>query len=377
MGRLDVESIEKGARIVWVSLGERSYPILIARGLLSDAGKMITDNLNSAHKCAIVTSPEITAIYGKTLSQSLLNARLDPSLILVPDGEESKSWEKAGDLAGKLVDIDLDRNSIIVSLGGGVIGDLAGFVSAIYLRGVRLVHIPTTLLGQVDSSIGGKTAVNHPKGKNLIGAFHQPSLVLIDPNLLRTLPLRELKSGLAEVVKYAVVSDVGLFRLLEERASELVQGDPPTLTEVIVRCCEIKAKLVELDERDTRGLRAALNYGHTVGHALDTLSGLRIRHGEAIAVGMVVASRIAAHLGMLSREDLMRQISILDRIGLSTELPEKFDALHLNEIMHHDKKASKGSVRFVLPTGIGKPVTLTPVSDELIYRALEGNINEA
>jgi len=375
--KLVTAALEDGIHIVKVNLGNRSYAIYIAPGIMDRAGQLIKRHLTSIQRYAIITSPEIYSIHGGALCKSLDDTGIEPSLIFVPDGEESKTWDEAGRVIGELVDLGIDKRSTIIALGGGVVGDLAGFVSAIYLRGVRFVQLPTTLLAQVDSSIGGKTAVNHTKGKNLMGAFHQPSLVLSDPNTLKTLPREELVSGLAEAVKYAVIANTKLFNALEANIDKLVGCDISTLSELIARCCEIKARFVELDERDDKDLRAALNYGHTVGHAVEILSGLEIRHGEAVAIGMSVAARLASSMGMLDPAELDRQEALLKRIGLPTELPQRMDDKTLLEIMHRDKKVLDGSIRFVLPTGIGDPTTIRSVPEKLILRALEDSRREA
>jgi 3-dehydroquinate synthase len=236
------------------------------------------------------------------------------------------------------------------------------------MRGIRVVQVPTTLLGQVDSGVGGKTAVNHPTGKNLIGTFHQPSIVACDTGLCSTLPRRELLSGLAEVVKYGVIADAKLYIGVEAEVHKLLSADPETLRWVVARCVTAKARLVESDERDEKGVRAALNYGHTLGHAVETLSGHSIRHGEAVAIGMVFASRIAVALGLLKKPDLERQLTLLGRLGLPTESPYSVDKVI--PLMRRDKKAERGSLRLVLPTGIGEEPTINTVSEAEIREAL-------
>ncbi len=355
----------------WVDLGERGYPVCVASGLIGRAGALIRGRLQGLRRCAVVTSEAIQGLHGDPLIDSLQESGLEAEVILVRDREEDKSWEKAGGLIGELLGQGLGRKSAVVAFGGGVIGDLAGFVSSIYLRGVALVQVPTTLLAQVDSGIGGKTAVNHPKGKNLIGSFHQPSLVISDTGLLSTLPGRELRSGLAEAVKYGVIADEGLFRGLEEEAGELLGADGEALTRVVRSCSAIKARLVGHDERDTEGIRAVLNYGHTVGHALETLSGLELRHGEAVAMGMHSAALISRGLGLLGEAEVGRQKALLERLGLETGLPSP-DPGPLLEVMRRDKKAEGGSIRFVLPTGIGSRPELRAVPDHTITRILGG-----
>lgn len=298
---------------------------------------------------------------------STLNA-LHPGKITIPEGEEAKTWDAAGELLGSLIKHGLDRKSIVIALGGGSVGDSAGFAASIYMRGIRVVQVPTTLLGQVDSSIGGKTAINHPAGKNLIGTFHQPNLVACDTGLLATLPRRELLSGLAEVVKYGVIADAKLYVGVEAEAEKLLGADTYFLHWVVARCVAAKARLVESDERDERGVRAALNYGHTMGHAVETLSGHSIRHGEAVAIGMVAASRVAVALGLLMKPDLERQLALLRRLGLPTESPYGID--EVIPLMRRDKKSEQGSIRLVLPRGIGDEPLIRAVSEAEIRGAI-------
>ena len=289
--------------------------------------------------------------------------------MLVPDGEEAKSWSEAARLVGELLNHGFDRRSALIAFGGGAVGDLAGFAAAIYLRGIDLVQVPTTLLAQVDSAIGGKVAVNHPKGKNLIGAFKQPGLVTSDQELLASLPERELRSGLAEVVKYGVIADSELFKKVEEKRDSLQDAEPGALTEVVRRCATIKVGYVEEDERDLGGIRAALNYGHTLGHAVETLSAPRMRHGEAVAIGMGFAGRISVGLGLMEEGELERQQGLLESLGLETGIPD----LKLSDILDalsRDKKVEGGSVRFVLPTGIGTAPVIRPIDETLILREL-------
>ena len=353
-----------------VELGERSYQIHVASELFSRTGKLIKEDLSSADRCVVITNDVVNRLHGSALMASLGEAGIDAGLILVPEGEEAKSWSVAERILGDLVDLGLDRKSVVIAFGGGSVGDVAGFVASIFLRGVRLVQVPTTLLSQVDSGIGGKAAVNHPKGKNLIGAFHQPSVVIIDPYLLRTLPRRELISGLAEVLKYGVIADSEIFNILEKRRDDVLRKEMDVLIDVISRCCAIKAGFVELDERDTEGVRAALNYGHTTGHALEILTHLEMSHGEAVAVGMNVAAQISDRLGLIEKEDVERQRRLLKRLGLETDLPD-VDPSELLKAMYRDKKVEKNTIRYVLPTGIGSPPILRAVQDSVISQVLE------
>jgi 3-dehydroquinate synthase len=353
-------------RAATVHLGERSYPILVGGGMLGRLGEAVGEYIPDVTGCVLVTSPSVDDLYGAQAEEAL--TPLHPTKVVVPEGEDAKTWDKAGELLGKLIEHGLDRRGVVVALGGGSVGDSAGFAASIYMRGVRAVQVPTTLLGQVDSGIGGKTAVNHPSGKNLIGSFHQPSLVACDTGLLTTLPKRELRSGLAEVAKYGVIADSKLFVGLEVEAERLLSGDVETLRWMVTRCAVAKARYVEADERDANGTRASLNYGHTLGHAVETLSGHEVRHGEGVAIGMVAASRVATRLNLLKREDLERQIRLLEVLGLPTESPYGIgEALPL---MRRDKKAEGGSIRLVLPTGIGSTPIVKAVTEAELREAL-------
>lgn len=353
-------------RAATVRPGPRGYPVLVGEGLLDRLGEAIAEYAPGATGCVLVTSPQVNTLYGARATAALDS--LHPGKVAIPEGEEAKTWDAAGSLLGSLIGHGLDRRGVVVALGGGSVGDSAGFAASLYMRGIRVVQVPTTLLGQVDSGVGGKTAVNHPAGKNLIGTFHQPSLVACDTGLLVTLPRRELLSGLAEVVKYGVIADAKLYVGVEAEAERLLGADPEALRWVVARCVAAKARLVEADERDERGVRAALNYGHTLGHAVETLSGHSIRHGEAVAVGMVAASRVAVYLGLLKKPDLERQLALLRRLGLPTEPPYGVD--ELIPLMRRDKKAEQGSMRLVLPTGIGGEPVIRSVSEAEIRGAL-------
>ena len=353
---------------IQVELGERSYPIYIGSGILTTTGQLMRKHLPSA-ECVVISHKDIMKLYGKILEESLEEAGVRKHLIVVPPGEESKSWETAGLVHSYLIDIKLDRTSSIIALGGGVVGDLAGFVASTFLRGVDLVQAPTTLLAQVDSSIGGKTAVNHTKGKNLIGSFYQPRLVVVDPSLIETLSLREQRSGLAEVVKYGVIANKELFELLEE-VDEGVLDDVDTLEEIVSKCCAIKTRFVERDEKDTKGIRASLNYGHTLGHALEIQRPHSIKHGEAVAVGMIFASDIAVRYGLMHRKDFDRLKHLLESLHLPTKISLS-ETNHILDAMHRDKKVDTGLMRLVLPTGIGSAPVLRHISESDIMETLK------
>jgi 3-dehydroquinate synthase len=358
------EALDSSIWSVTVQLGERSYPVYVAPGLVSRVGNLIKEGLPSVSRCAVITSENIWGLHGGALASSLEAVGLEADVVHVPDGEKAKSWDVAGDLIGELLEVGLDRRSAVIALGGGAIGDLAGFTAAIYMRGIHLIQVPTTLLAQVDSSYGGKTAVNHTKGKNLIGAFYQPNLVISDTGILRTLPQREILSGLGEVVKHGVIGDPELFRLTEVEGNRLLEADTDALSEAVIRSVAIKGKLIEEDERE-KGARAILNYGHTAGHALEILSEGGLRHGEAIALGMEVAADIAMEMGLFEASDAERQRAVLDSLGFNLK-PLKMDMAEIMAVMHRDKKAVGDTINFVLPTGVGRTPVLRSLSDDLI-----------
>lgn len=354
-------------RTVRVELGERSYDISIERGILKEAGPMMKA-LGLKGSAAIVTNPTVAALYGDTVVRSLEAAGFKPSVITVPDGEEYKSLEEAGRVFDSLIEGRFERTSPIVALGGGVIGDLAGFVAATYLRGVPFIQVPTTLLSQVDSSVGGKTAVNHPRGKNLIGAFYQPRAVFIDPDVLKTLDAREVRAGLAEVIKYGVIWDSSFFSFLEENAGRLLEPGEEII-KAIEKSCAIKAEVVGKDERE-EGLRAILNFGHTFGHAIEALSGYgTFRHGEAVAIGMAMAAALSAKLGGCA-ECAPRITALLKRLGMPSD-PPSISALPFLEAMKLDKKVSSGRIRFVLASKMGE-VFLREVGEDVLKEFLSG-----
>jgi 3-dehydroquinate synthase len=315
-------------------------------------------------RLALVTHPALAELYAPPVQAALARAGHEVIVLEVPAGEPSKSLDQVALLAREMVHAGLDRASAVLALGGGVVGDLAGFVAAILFRGVSFVNLPTTLLSQVDSSVGGKTGVNLSEGKNLLGAFHQPRLVVADVGTLRTLPEREFQSGLAEVVKHAMIADAGLFDLLEARAGDMLRRDPHVLQGVVARNCAIKAAVVEADEREG-GRRAILNFGHTVGHALEAaLAYGTVTHGEAVARGMVVATELSVRRGLCPRQDADRLVALLQRFGLLTTAVPAFEALE--KYILSDKKRRAGVLQFVLTRGVGS-ASLAPLSglDEL------------
>jgi len=334
-----------------IDLGARSYGILIGSGLLSRAGEFVTEVLRPT-RVAVVTHPALRELYGETLMASLGRSGFPGEFIEIPEGETSKSLEQMSRVYDRLIEFNCDRRSVLVALGGGVVGDLTGFVAATYYRGVPFIQVPTTLLSQVDSSVGGKTAVNHPRGKNLIGAFNQPRQVLIDLDTLRTLPLKEFRAGLAEIVKYGVIADPGLFRFLEEHVDDILSGNTDCLAHIIETSCAIKGKVVEKDELENR-YRMILNFGHTLGHAIESLTEYSgYIHGEAVAIGMVYAARLSRKMGKCGEDVCQRIETLLQRFGLPTQLPD-LDPGDILESMFHDKKAVGKKIRFVLVEKIG------------------------
>jgi 3-dehydroquinate synthase len=341
-------------RTVAVSLGLRSYPILIGTRLLPKLGSECA-KLGLGRRCAIISDANVARHYAKPAMASLQHAGFDPVLITVPAGERSKSLKAVQKCCDQLARHRLERNSFIVALGGGVVGDLAGFVAASYLRGIAFVQAPTTLLAQVDSSVGGKVGVNLPAGKNLVGAFYQPRLVLCDLNTLATLSMRQFRSGLAEVIKYGIIRDRALFGRLERDLESLLKRNPAMLADTVARCCEIKAEVVGRDERES-GLRAILNFGHTIGHAIEAVSGYgKFLHGEAIAIGQVAAAKLSVAVSGLSADEARRIEAVFSRAGLpvSIHLSARQKA-RLFEAMRVDKKVSGGEPRFVLACRIGE-----------------------
>lgn len=355
---------------VRVELGERGYDILIGAGLRRRVGDTLREVLTPS-RGAIITDETVARLYAHEVAHSLQEAGVEATTVAIPPGEEAKNLAQAAKLYAALVAAGLDRQSVVVALGGGVVGDLAGFVAATYMRGIPYVQVPTTLLAAVDSSVGGKVAVYLPEGKNLVGAFYQPRLVLIDPEVLASLPPRELRAGLAEVVKHGVILDVDFFAYLEAHADDLLAREAGVMAAVIRRCCELKARVVSADERD-EGLRTILNYGHTFAHALETVTGYqRFRHGEAVALGMVAASLLAEEMGKVGPEVTRRQVALLRRLGLEVRLPAEFRKEELLASFFRDKKTLGGRLRFVLPVRLGEVEVVTEPGEDLIGRALE------
>jgi 3-dehydroquinate synthase len=340
-------------RKILVSLDARSYSILAGQGLLARLGAECR-RLKLGRRCAVVSDETVAPLHARPALDSLRAAGFDPLLVTVPAGEPAKHLRVVARCYDRLAAHRLERRSFVVALGGGVVGDLAGFVAATYLRGIDLVQVPTTLLAQVDSSVGGKVGVNLRAGKNLVGAFHQPRLVLCDLDTLATLPEREYRAGLAEVIKYGIIRDAALFRGLERHLPELLSRKPARLSAVVARCCEIKAEVVGQDETEG-GLRAILNFGHTLGHALEASSRYgRFLHGEAISIGQVVATRLSCETLGLPLPDAGRIVRLFQAAGLPVAVTlTPTQQRTVLEAMQHDKKVSAGIVRFVLVPRIG------------------------
>jgi 3-dehydroquinate synthase len=355
-------------RVVKVELGERAYEIIVERGLLERCGRLIAEAVPGADRFVIITNTAVGRLYGPKITAGLRAAGFDVSTIEVPAGERYKSLTRADKIYGRLLEMGVDRQAVIVALGGGVIGDLAGFVAGTYMRGVPFVQIPTSLLAQVDSSVGGKTAVNHRLAKNVIGVFNQPRLVLIDPEALRTLPSRELRAGLSEIIKYGFIGGEPL--LSKIRSLLPLRRDLDGFPSIIVDCCRFKAQIVVEDELDT-GRRAILNYGHTIGHALEAVSSYRqYNHGEAIAVGMLGAAKIAQAAGMLDQAAVDDHRNLLKAAGLPLTIKD-VDPMVIYRHLELDKKRARGRNRLVLLDGIGRPV-IREVEGPPIIGAIEG-----
>jgi 3-dehydroquinate synthase len=346
-----------------VALGDRSYPIHIGAGLLGRA-ELIAGHLRQK-RAAIITNVTVAPLHLAPLKSALESAGVQAVVITLPDGEEHKSWETLNRIFDALIEHRCERGAALIALGGGVIGDLAGFAAATYRRGVPYVQVPTTLLAQVDSSVGGKTAINHPAAKNMIGAFYQPVVVISDTDTLSTLPAREFAAGLAEVVKYGLIRDRRFFDWLEANMARIVARQPEALAYAIERSCVNKAEVVALDERE-EGPRAMLNFGHTFGHAIEAGTGYGSwLHGEAVGAGMVLALRLSQRMGLMSVEDVRRATVLIEAAGVPVRAPD-FGLDRYLELMGHDKKVESGRLRFVLLKGIGEAF----LSDQVPLAAL-------
>jgi 3-dehydroquinate synthase len=337
-----------------VALAERSYEIEIGRGLLAGAAQFVRARLPDCRHAVVVTDANVRSPHAEGVARSLQATGWRADLIALPAGEATKCVARAEEIWQQFVELKADRKTAVVAVGGGVIGDLAGFAAATFARGLPFIQVPTTLLAQVDSSVGGKVGINLPEAKNIVGAFWQPAGVLIDLDVLATLPEREYRSGLAEVVKYGVILDAEFFSWLECNVAGLLKRNPEVLEHVVARSCRLKADVVERDEREETGLRAVLNYGHTFCHAIETVSGYgRYLHGEAVAIGMVCASRLAERLGRIDGTLTKRQRDLLAQLGLPVAI-EGLESEQLLAAMARDKKSEHGQLRFVLPAELGR-----------------------
>lgn len=396
----------KQANLIRVNLAERSYDIEIGHENIADAGRFLTDRAKATH-VVLITDENVYQPHAQHVAESLGSRDIEVDIIRVEPGEASKSLDVAAALWQGMLDLGADRKSVVAAVGGGVVGDLAGFVAATFARGLRFLQVPTSLLAQVDSSVGGKVAIDLPEAKNMVGAFWQPLGVLIDTDVLETLPDREFRNGLAEVVKYGAILDAELFAYLETNAAAVLAHDPAVLSHVIARCCRLKADVVEQDEHEETGLRAILNYGHTFGHAFEMLS-LRsemheavdegeeiakcklqnanckianselqspianppsLLHGEAVSIGMICAARLAERLGRVDAAYVSRLRLLLERFGLPVAVPSH-ESQEIFDCMMHDKKVAHGRLRFILPTVMGHVELVGDVEKEDILAAI-------
>ncbi|HIE41659.1 MAG TPA: 3-dehydroquinate synthase [Nitrospinaceae bacterium] len=351
-----------------IDLDERSYEILIGLDLRKQVGEFLKAVFRPS-RVVIITHPSINSIYGEEVIANCLDQGWTTDIIEVPEGEVSKSLGQVEKLYDRLLELNCDRKSVLIALGGGVIGDLVGFVAATYQRGITFIQVPTTLLSQVDSSVGGKTGVNHPKGKNMIGAFYQPRLVVTDLQTLKTLPIKEYRAGLAEIVKYGVISDASFFEFLEKNYKDILNLNYDCLSYIIENSCAIKAKVVEKDERETHH-RMILNFGHTLGHAIESLTGYsRFIHGEAVAIGMVRAAELSHSMGKCSKEVPRRLEALLKNLGLPVEMPE-LDPTAVIESLYHDKKTMDNKIKFILVKEIGSIEIVEQVPESEILKII-------
>ncbi len=350
--------------LVNVGLDERSYPIIIRSGVLADIGSDLRQR-KIGTKYGIIADDTVAKLYGKQCMQSLEAAGIQSELIIFSHGEANKTMATVASLASELAQQGFDRSDALIALGGGVTGDITGFLAAIYMRGIPFVQVPTTLLSQVDSSVGGKTGVDLPEGKNLVGVFYQPKIVYIDTDVLHTLPLDELRGGLAEVIKYGVIHDADFFSFLAQEREAVFALQQDTLTRLIARCCEIKAWVVEQDEREG-GLRRILNFGHTIGHAVEAASDFQLIHGKAVAIGMCAVADLAVRTGYLQEGDAQAIKKVIEQYELPINIPTDLDRKVIKKYLLNDKKTVAGRVFYVLPQGIGKVMITDQVSEDAV-----------
>ncbi len=352
---------------------KRSYPIYVGTGCLDKLGEMLQLYLK-CRKFVLMTDEKIASLYADVFHDSFAKARISAETVIIPEGEQSKTIEVYHQVITRLLDLGVGRDWGVIAFGGGVVGDLAGFVAATYMRGIPFVQVPTTLLAQVDASVGGKVGINHPQAKNIIGAFHQPALVWIDLAVLSTLSRRDLISGLAEVIKYGIIQDREFFAFCEKKHRQLLERDDETLTEAVLRSCTIKADIVARDERENN-IRAFLNFGHTIGHALENLGGYeRLRHGEAVFLGMLAEAWLSMRLGLLNETEYKRIERLLIQIPLQAAI-EGIEPDRVMEIMRHDKKVHAGRLRYALPVSIGEMHIIEEPDPGLAREAVEHVLN--
>jgi len=347
-----------------VGIQDRAYPIHIEYGCLPQIGEDLVKR-RIANRYCIIADETVTALYGDCVVSSLKQNNLNVEIFTFPAGEASKNLSLFAELCSRLAQRGFDRKDAIIALGGGVTGDLAGFIAASYLRGIAFIQIPTTLLAQVDSSVGGKTGVDIPEGKNLVGAFYQPKAVYIDTSVLKTLAKNEFIGGMAEVIKYGVIRDAEFFKYLVEKRDNILNSENKVLEKIIRTCCQIKAEVVAEDEKEA-DLRRILNFGHTIGHAVEAVSNFSIIHGKAVAIGMVAAARIAKRMQLLSHKECKTITQALINYGLPTEIPGEFDRGIIKKYLCTDKKIVAGKISYVLPTRIVEVVITSDVDDSIV-----------
>ncbi len=350
-----------------VGLNERSYIISIKPGLLDQPLELLKERIYK-RRCLVIADSHVYSLYGERMEQILCELGAEVNCSVFPEGEENKHLTTMATIYHDAVKAGLNRKSLIVALGGGVSGDIAGFAAATYMRGIEFIQVPTSLLAMVDSSVGGKTGVDLPEGKNLVGAFWQPKAVIIDPKLLTTLDMREVRCGLAEIVKYAIIIDEELFEILQNNIDKLLNLDLDFYAQIIARCCKIKANIVAEDEREA-GVRALLNYGHTFGHAIEQVANFSIGHGEGVAIGMCMAAELAVKLGLCSSEVARKQHILLEALGLPCTT--EFAPEAIREAMKSDKKNTDGTTVVVLPRGIGRAEVVTDAPSAMILDAIK------
>jgi len=352
-----------------VELGGNSYPIFIGENILEKLGEMLK-LYNFSRQVVVITDSNVNKHHGKALTKGLHSSLKSFELITIPSGERSKSFRTTEEILTQMLELGCDRQTVILAFGGGVVGDISGFVASIYKRGVPYLQIPTTLLAQVDASVGGKTAINHPLGKNMVGTFYQPQMVWTDLKLLRTLPKKEIVCGLGEIIKYGIIKDSEFFKLVAENLETILALDLELLQEVVINCCRIKAEIVTEDEKEA-GHRMILNFGHTIGHALEAEMGYKnICHGEAVLLGMLAESKIALSLKMLNKEDFLRIEGLIAKFNLSDKL-KNIDLKRLLQFIGSDKKAESGRIRFVLPRKIGEVEIVEDIESSVIKSAMK------